>query len=147
MAKVRLEFTNSEFEEIKRIFLSPEEEVTPEDWHNFKKFFRKTLKNKLEQQAKNETYREQIKAQYKMEYDTQYSEKNSQSLPCETLLNFKYTPQRPPQADEIDKMNLKQLYDYRDEWAKLMDVNNENDVLIGEYLVHKIFEKEKAARM
>lgn len=133
MSKVRLEIENEQYSFWQHIFLSPEEEVSPEEWEKFKGQMRSLLKYKKQRDIINAQIREQKKREAAEKYEKQFKKPIQEEL-------YDISPQM--KAD-VDKLTLEELYDSQ----KVFDGStaDEWEAEIKRYIDDRIRLKEVAA--
>ena len=133
MSKVRLEIEQSQYDFWQHIFLSPEEEVSPEEWEKFKGQMRALLKYKKQRDIINAQIREQKKREAAEKFEKQFKKPIQEEL-------YDINPQM--KAD-IDKLSLEELYDSQ----KVFDGStaDEWEAEIKRYIDDRIRLKEAAA--
>ena len=133
MANVRLEISPEEYSFWQHIFLSPEEEVSPEEWEKFKGQMRSLLKYKKQRDIINAAIREQKKREAAEKFEKQFKKPIQEEL-------YDISPQMKA---EVDKLSLEELY----ESQKVFDGStaDEWEAEIRRYIDDRIRLKEAAA--
>ena len=133
MSKVRLEIENEQYSFWQHIFLSPEEEVSPEEWEKFKGQMRSLLKYKKQRDIINAQIREQKKREAAEKYEKQFKKPIQEEL-------YDINPQMKA---EINELSLEELY----ESQKVFDGStaDEWEAEIKRYIDDRIRLKEVAA--